>query len=113
MKQFALLVLALLVLTSHDGYAGSAAQEPPKPLIQTLPVGGSSSGLAFDGENIWVVLPIEGSVQKLRGSDGVLLDTFYLDVGLTVATFDGENIWVANGSNNIGSVTKMRATDGA
>ena len=86
--------LPLILALALSGFFASPtfAQDLPKPIIQTLPVGGPSSGLTFDGENIWVVLPIEGSVNKLRDSDGVLLDIVYLDVGLTVATFDGANI---------------------
>jgi len=72
-------------------------------------VGNNPHGVAFDGVNIWVAN--NGSVTKLRASDGTNLGTFAVGTNPNGVAFDGANIWVANtGSNN---VTKLRASDGA
>ena len=73
-----------------------------------------TSGITFDGENIW--LTASNGVTKLRASDGANLGTFswggYSGGGVA---FDGANIWVANNPDPLllsAGVTKLRASDG-
>jgi hypothetical protein len=67
-------------------------------------------GLAFDGANIWTA-NTEGTVTKLRASDGANLGTFTLGGAPIGIAFDGANMWVTNWSTG-GSITKLRASDG-
>ena len=76
-------------------------------------VGNGPEGVAFDGASLWVSNRSDGSVTKLRASDGACAGTCTFAVGslpIGVA-FDGANIWVANfGSSN---VTKLKASNGS
>src|SRR5215472_10264045 len=53
-------------------------------------------GVTFDGVNIWVANTNDGSVTKLRATDGAVLGTFVLDSpgsgGPAGIAFDGTNI---------------------
>jgi DNA-binding beta-propeller fold protein YncE len=53
----------------------------------------SPYGIAFDGENIWTANNGEGTVTKLRASDGEHLGTFTVGKGPIGVVFDGANIW--------------------
>jgi hypothetical protein len=66
-------------------------------------------GIAFDGANIWTANS-EGTVTKLRASDGASLGTFPAGNAPTGIAFDGANMWVTNYYD--GTVTKLRASDG-
>jgi hypothetical protein len=68
-------------------------------------------GLAFDGANMWVA---DGTVKKLRASDGEILGSFTTvpGAGSFQLAFDGANIWASNDFSNTNSVTKLRASDG-
>jgi len=66
-------------------------------------------GLAFDGENIWTANNGEGTVSKLRASDGASLGTFSVGGRPNFAVFDGANVWVTVSPN---TVSKLRASDG-
>jgi len=66
---------------------------------------------AFDGSDIWIANISDGTVSKLRPSDGATLGVFPagpIPIGLA---FDGQNIWVAN-QGGANTVTKLRACDG-
>src|SRR4029077_3594201 len=67
-------------------------------------------GLAFDGANIWTANS-EGTVTKLRASDGAPLGNFEVGGLPTGIAFDGANMWVTDNTSN-GGVTKLRASDG-
>jgi hypothetical protein len=74
--------------------------------------------LAFDGENIWAAnggnADFDGSVDKLRASDGTLLDSLTVVRSPFGLYFDGANMWVTDGgfSQKIGrSVTKIQVSD--
>jgi hypothetical protein len=56
------------------------------------------TGVAFDGENIWVATsdPNTVVVNVRRASDGALLTTRVGDVGARRVAFDGELAWVTN-----------------
>src|SRR5580704_16620710 len=73
-------------------------------------VGQSPDGVAFDGANIWTANNGDGTVTKLRSSDGAALGRFSVGGRPSGVCFDGADIWV---SDNFGSsVTKLRASDG-
>ena len=80
---------------------------------QTFPSGNGAWALASDGANIWVTDDrfFNGTVAKIRASDGVLLGIFNVGSEPEGITFDGANIWVSNRASN--TVTKLRASDGA
>jgi sugar lactone lactonase YvrE len=66
-------------------------------------------GVAFDGANIWTANSGEGTVTKLRTSDGAVLGTFTVGGQPNGVVFDGANIWVTISPN---TVSKLRAIDG-
>jgi hypothetical protein len=76
----------------------------------SFPAGNFPAGLAFDGENMWVVNNGDDTVTKLRASDGAILGTFPVGSKPSDAVFDGANLWVTNSQS--ASVTKLRASDG-
>ena len=63
-----------------------------------FPMGGSrAGGMAFDGENIWVLGVFSNTVTKLRASDGENLGVFPTGGSRPGGiAFDGANIWVTN-----------------
>src|ERR1700686_3143235 len=67
-------------------------------------------GLAFDGQNVWSANSGEGTVTKLRASDGTNLGNFPAGNGPIGVAFDGASMWVANYWD--GTVSKLRASDG-
>ena len=77
----------------------------------SIATGNGPAGIAFDGANIWVANTLDGTVTKLRASDGTNLGTFPTGLNPAGMAFDGANIWVANQGAN--SVTELRASDGA
>jgi hypothetical protein len=76
-------------------------------------VGTWPNGICFDGANIWVANFGDGTVTKLRASDGSPVGTYWVSVVSepTRICFDGANIWVTNFGD--GTVTKLRASDGS
>jgi DNA-binding beta-propeller fold protein YncE len=78
-----------------------------------VPVGTPARGVAFDGGNLWVSNWLDGTVTKLRASDGVVLGTFPL-AGPRGIAFDGTHIWVTSATSaSADTVVKLRASDGA
>src|SRR5436190_5515646 len=65
--------------------------------IEHFPTGRGPRGMAFDGANIWVACSLDYSVQKLRASDGVILDQISMGLDPYWTIFDGANIWVTVG----------------
>jgi sugar lactone lactonase YvrE len=68
---------------------------------------------AFDGENVWVTNFTgagNGTVSKLRASDGQIVGVYTVGGNPLGVTFDGVYIWVANLGG--ASVSKLRASDG-
>jgi DNA-binding beta-propeller fold protein YncE len=75
----------------------------------TFNVGLGPFGLAFDGTDIWVGNGGDGTVTKLRASDGAVLGTFGVHGGTPYGiAFDGENIWVTASPY----IVELRRTDG-
>ena len=94
-------------------FAGVHGQNKPK--MTTYTVGLEPRGICFDGTNIWVVNQLSnrftnGSVTKLRVSDGKILGTYAVGAEPYAICFDDTNIWVTNSGSD--SVTKLRASDG-
>jgi PEGA domain len=75
-------------------------------------VGSFPMAVVFDGSSIWVTNNGDGTVTKLRASDGALVMGSPFGVGTTPigVAFDGANIWVAN--NGDGTISKLHASDG-
>ncbi len=101
-------------LVSMPALAGNGVtqlnQESSANLTTVFPVGTTPFGVAFDGENIWIVNGGNNNVTKLRTNDGAVLGTFNVGHSPIGAAFDGANIWVANSNDN--TVTKLRASNG-
>jgi hypothetical protein len=90
---------------------GSVAKVSPANgvVLSTIPVSFPPEGIAFDGTDIWVTG--NGTVDKIRPSDGALVASFSPGVILPVPgglAFDGVNMWLAD---NTGKVVKVRASD--
>jgi PQQ-like domain len=66
-------------------------------------------GIAFDGSSIWTANNGDGTVSKLRASDGAPLGTFAVGGSPNFVVFDGANVWVTVSPN---TVSKVRASDG-
>ena len=94
------LLLALGLSLSSQFVFRAFGQEAGTPIVQTLRVGNSPTGLAFDGGNVWVVNDLDNNVMKLRDADGALLGTFNVGLYPVRAAFDGTNIWVTNFGND-------------
>src|SRR5450432_878233 len=107
--------LPVMLLLGISGLlaVSAPAQPPGAPTvsIQTFPLADNPLGLAFDGANIWVALPLTNSVAKLQASDGTILGTFPAGESPRHLVFDGANIWVTDSGHD--SVTELRANDGA
>jgi DNA-binding beta-propeller fold protein YncE len=73
---------------------------PPEGVLGTFAVGAAPKGVVFDGANIWVANSDDGTVTKLRASDGSNMGTFLVGSGPEGVAFDGANIWVANRSGS-------------
>jgi len=104
-----LLVLNLLLVLSAL-FADPTIAQQVKTRVQTFRVGNYPLGLAFDGANIWTANGNDGTVTKLRASDGELQGTFQAGHSPSGIVFDGTNIWVSSIEGN--KLTKLRASDG-
>src|SRR5689334_8165461 len=102
---------ALLHILGSLSASPAGAQQLEKPdTIQAFPVGADPLYLAFDGAHIWVTNSYDGTVMKLRASDGAPQGTYPVGTYPNYITFDGTNIWVGNFDSD--NVTKLLASDG-
>jgi DNA-binding beta-propeller fold protein YncE len=74
--------------------------------LGTFPVGHGPVDLVFDGANIWAANGLDGTVTKLRASDGANLGSFpvgtpTMQAGPLHLAFDGAHIWVATGTDKV------------
>jgi DNA-binding beta-propeller fold protein YncE len=92
-----------LNVSAMEGYEANA-----KPA--EFSVGSQPYGIAFDGQNLWTANFAEGTVSKLRATDGKVLNTVAVGRAPVGIVFDGNNIWVTNGGD--GTVSKVRTRDG-
>src|SRR5205823_1326435 len=77
----------------------------------TLQIGGTPSGLAFDGANLWVADTMNNTLVKVSASDGAILGRFAAHEPLSgPLAFDGVAIWA--GLRHSQGVLKVRASDG-
>jgi hypothetical protein len=98
------------IWVSYGGTNTVSAGSPMLPVTQVFTVGQLPVALAFDSVNIWAANYTDGTVTKLRDSDGAKLGTFAAGSTPSGIAFDGANIWVTNNSAN--TVTLLRASDG-
>ena len=71
-------------------------------------VGNDPYGVAFDGQCIWTANNGDGTVTKLRASDGTVLGTFLAGNLANGVAFDGQNIWVSGVF-----LVELKASDGS
>jgi DNA-binding beta-propeller fold protein YncE len=76
--------------------------------LGTFTVGNSPTGIAFDGANMWIANRGDGTVSKLRASDGKSLGTFMVGGLPYGVAFDGANVWVSGDPNTV----ELRVSDG-
>jgi hypothetical protein len=69
-------------------------------VVATYGVGGNPSGLAFDGNNIWVTYDPGNAVSKVLAGTGAVVGTYSVGGNPLGIAFDGTNIWVANASGS-------------
>ncbi|HWY54575.1 MAG TPA: hypothetical protein VNZ03_08935 [Terriglobales bacterium] len=62
-------------------------------LLGTFNCGTDGTGIAFDGQNLW--LTAGPYIVEIRRSDGTSLLVKRLEGGLAGIGFDGANVWVA------------------
>jgi DNA-binding beta-propeller fold protein YncE len=85
-------------------------------VVGTYPVGRAPDALAFDGKYIWVANSNSAQVEILDPATGKMVNGYSAGIFPTDLVYDGTNMWVADGfsaSSGLGSVTKIRAVDGA
>jgi DNA-binding beta-propeller fold protein YncE len=89
-------------------------------VVGTYPVGQAPDAMGFDGKNIWVGNSESNNVWLLNPGTGQYVNGFSTNNPFPTypadMVYDGANMWVANGiAPNVGngSVSKMRAADGA
>jgi hypothetical protein len=109
----------LAILTLGIAVAGPvcAGQNPQQiALLRWYPTNNAAAftggkgvfGAAFDGQSIWISNMEDGTVTKLRASDGQTLGTFPAGSAPAVLAFDGQYLWVA--SDNL---VVLQASDGS
>ncbi len=69
----------------------------------------NTSGILFDGTNIWVTDRGDNTLKRLD-ANGTVVQFMHVGNEPDIPVFDGSNIWVPNFSSN--SVTVVRARDG-
>ena len=78
-------------------------------VVNSANIGGSPSGIVFDGSAMWISDYNNGLVTKMRDSDLAVLSVFAVSHPNGMA-YDGANIWISSGNEN--TVTKMAVSDG-
>ena len=83
-----------------SGSIGASPQQQVNASIaqsqETFPVGAFPIPILSVGSDIWLGNFNDGTLTKLRGSDGTTLGTFGVGDGPNGIAFDGTNIWVTN-----------------
>ena len=74
------------------------------PTVTKFPVGREPSGLAYDGEHMWVVNAADNTVTHMR-RDGGLFGSFGVGERPVAVTYGGGYVWVANRDSN--TVTQL------
>ena len=81
-------------------------------LMATYRVGLNPDGVAFDGTVIWVTNSYNNNVWTIDRNTGAHISGWGTGTYPLSIVYDGANMWIGNGINT-GSVTKIRAADGA
>jgi len=63
-------------------------------------VGNHPQAMAFDGSNMWIVNPGDGTITKLRVSDGTRSGGF-TGLATSAVVFDGLDMWVPISSDMV------------
>src|SRR5436305_15221192 len=88
-------LISLLAFAGMFFSIGTMVPSAAGNIIENFPAGVGPCGIAFDGANIWVAnYSVNGTVTKLRASDGVILDSVPLGANPFWTTFGGENVCV-------------------
>ena len=95
-------------------------------VVGTYAVPGYPYAIAYDGSAIWVTTGLDNSVTKMTASTGSVVGSYPAGNGPNGIAFDGASIWISNqvcscvvgmtpGCTSCppGTVTKIRASDGA
>jgi hypothetical protein len=85
----------------------------PANQTTSFDIANNPQGLAFDGENIWMVDTTDERVYALRASDGALvadIDIYPVQLAPWGIAFDGTHAWVTDSAYAQGVVTRL---DGA
>ena len=106
------------VWVANDSVANSVTKidATSGTIVGTYPVGRAPDALAFDGTYIWVANSNSAQVWTLNRETGQMVGGYSTGVFPTDMLYDGTNMWISNGfsaSLGLGSVTKIRAVDGA
>ncbi len=77
----------------------------PVPTVTHVRTGAEPSGLAFDGEHLWIANAADNTVTRMR-RDGGVLGIFDVGERPVAVAYGGGYIWVANrGSNTVSQLT--------
>jgi streptogramin lyase len=106
------------IWVANDSSANSVTKIEAKTqtIVGTYSVGRAPDALTFDGRSIWVANSYSAQVTILDPGSGATVNGYATGVFPTDMLYDGKNIWIANGfaaNLGFGSVTKIRAADGA
>jgi hypothetical protein len=89
--------------------AGLAVPLAPGQHVERFRVGAYPTGMAFDGQNIWVThQELPGRVTKLRAADGAILGQFPVPSSTQNVVFDGTYVWVTAWAYLSHTVTRLR-----
>lgn len=99
------------VATNSTPYKVEKRLKSDGSLIYSFGVDFSPSGVAWDGELVWVC-GVSSQIQGFNPDTGVLVSEF-TSPGATLygLTFDGRNFWVVDGTNNLISSINQELTD--
>ncbi len=103
------------VWTANNGtYANTVSKfdAAGRSLMATYSVGLNPDGVAFDGKVIWVTNSYNNNVWTIDRNTGAHISGWETGIYPLSIIYDGANMWIGNGIN-LGSVTKIRAADGA
>jgi hypothetical protein len=103
------------VCLSNKNRPGSLLQVNPSTgaitNTYTTGLGNAPQGICFDGTNLWITQYKDGTLAKVRASDGAVLGTFATQAHPRGVCFDGTNVWVCNVYSS--TVQKFLASTGA
>ena len=91
----AILVLALAAACGSTEEEAPVPTSTPVPTVTKFPVGAEPSGLAYDGEHMWVANAGDNTVTHMR-RDGGLFGSFGVGERPVAVTYGGGYVWVAN-----------------